>query len=256
MQELPERLGLEVRCFGTLEPPREPEPPRPPIAGSIRPTASATTRGRDPTSRSGDFSRTRTQANVVYRGLDEETREIATPTRTFSLLDTTSGLQDDSFEADERARERRLRDLRGHVKATRAAITAVPGCLGVIAGGWWKAFAFFARWGGTESQFRHSVADSCRAGDADLSEMVDSRVDRVARIMARGGDVRGIRLGRGEGAAKRKAPAWIALPLSPGGGRGSGKGWVLDEYVRAGDCRGSEIGFGNLFWLPKRRCSA
>ena len=30
VRELRERLGLEVRCFGMLEPPRGPSPPRPP----------------------------------------------------------------------------------------------------------------------------------------------------------------------------------------------------------------------------------
>src|SRR5208283_323314 len=39
----------------------------------------------------------------------------------------TSGLTDDSREADERAADRTLRDLRGRVKAARAAVSTTPG---------------------------------------------------------------------------------------------------------------------------------
>ena len=73
----------------------------------IRAPASATTRGRG--SNRGSRS----------VGPDEDAEETATPTRQFSLLEITSGLPDDSREADERAAEPRLRDLRGRVKAAR-----------------------------------------------------------------------------------------------------------------------------------------
>jgi hypothetical protein len=61
------------------------------------------------------------------RGLLPDAEEIATPTRQLSLLEITSGLPDDSREADERAAERRLRNLRGRVKAARAAISTTLG---------------------------------------------------------------------------------------------------------------------------------
>ncbi len=98
-------------------PDARPQPPRP----------------RGPTPRSyprprfGDYSRTRFESRVAFGGPDEDAEETATPTRQFSLLEITSGLPDDSREADERAAEPRLRDLRGRVKAARAAISATAG---------------------------------------------------------------------------------------------------------------------------------
>ncbi|MGP8159197.1 MAG: hypothetical protein ACLPWO_06305, partial [Thermoplasmata archaeon] len=74
-----------------------------------------------PRPRFGDYSRTRFESRVAFGGPDDnEDAEgfAATPTRQFSLLEITSGLPDDSREADERAAERRLRDLRGRVKAS------------------------------------------------------------------------------------------------------------------------------------------
>lgn len=43
--------------------------------------------------------------------------EIPTPSQTFSAWESTSGLPDDSREADERAAERSVRDLRARVEA-------------------------------------------------------------------------------------------------------------------------------------------
>ncbi len=63
----------------------------------------------------------------MYRDGDGDAEEIATPMRRFSLLDITSGLPDDSREADEREAERRLADLRGRVKRARAVIAGTPG---------------------------------------------------------------------------------------------------------------------------------
>lgn len=185
VRELRERLGLEVRCFGTLEPPRGSEPPRPPMSGPIHPTASATTRARDPTSRFGDHSRTRVESRVVYRGPDEDAQEIATLTRTFSRLDITSGLQDDSREADERARERRLDDLRGRVKAARAAITAVPGGKDTLAGDWRKATVFYSSWGVTEAQFRHGVLGSEGGAEGNLAGAMEPCADWITEVRAR-----------------------------------------------------------------------
>lgn len=82
-----------------------------------------------------------------------------TPTRQFSLLEITSGLADDSREEDERAAERRLRDLRGRVKAARAAIATTPGAEEVLGRDWVKAARFYARFGLTETQFRNGVPE-------------------------------------------------------------------------------------------------
>jgi hypothetical protein len=58
---------------------------------------------------------TLSKSRLAFGSEDEDAEEIATPTRSFSLLEVTSGLPDDSREEDERAAEQRLRDLRGRV---------------------------------------------------------------------------------------------------------------------------------------------
>jgi len=67
---------------------------------------------------------------------------------------------------DERAAERRLRDLRGRVKAARAAISATPGAEEVLRQDWVKAARFYARFGITEGLLRLGVPADCHF-DAD-----------------------------------------------------------------------------------------
>jgi hypothetical protein len=170
VRELRERLGLEVRCFGTMEPPRGPSPPRPAAPARLPSIAPCAVRARDPVNRLHDGlqtnpsnsshprsfvpgTRTRAEARVVFRDSDEDPEEIATPTRRFSLLDIMSGLPNQSREVDERAAERRLGDLTGHVKAAREAVATTPGLADTIAQGWQKAAEFYARFGITEAQF-------------------------------------------------------------------------------------------------------
>ena len=62
-----------------------------------------------------------------------------TRTRRFGLLEITSGLSDDSREAEERAAERRLRDLRGRVRAARADVSRTPGLEEILASDGQKA---------------------------------------------------------------------------------------------------------------------
>ena len=114
IRKLREKHGLVVRCFGSLDPPGGPEPPTPSVPS--RPMHAALSPARLPSVR--DSSRTRAEARVVYREADEELEEIATPARRFSVLEITSGLPEDSREAEERAAESRLRELRGRVKAS------------------------------------------------------------------------------------------------------------------------------------------
>jgi hypothetical protein len=116
---------------------------------------------RFPTPRFGDYSRTRFESRVAFGGPDEDAEEIATPTRQFSLLEITSGLPDDSREADEKQEARRLRDLRGRVKAARAVVSTTPGLAETIAADWQRAACFYARFEITEAQFRHGVGDVC-----------------------------------------------------------------------------------------------
>jgi hypothetical protein len=138
-----------------------PEIDRPAICGpGAMPLASRPLR-RFPSPRFGDYSRTRFESRVAFGGTDEgedaEDGLIATPTRQFSLLEITSGLPDDSREADEKRAERRLRDLRARVKAARAVVSTTPGLAETIVADWQKAARFYWRWGITEAMFRHGV---------------------------------------------------------------------------------------------------
>jgi hypothetical protein len=105
-------------------------------------------------------SRTCAEARVAYRDGNEDAEEIATPTRRFSLLEITSGLPDDSREADERASARRLADLRSRVKAARATISGTPCAEVTLRQDWVKAASFYARFEITEMQFRQGVPAS------------------------------------------------------------------------------------------------
>jgi hypothetical protein len=70
----------------------------------------------------------------------------------------TSGLPDDSREADERATERRLRDLRGSVKAARAALSANPRAMETLRADCRREAAFYARFGISSDQFQDGVS--------------------------------------------------------------------------------------------------
>ena len=97
-------------------------------------------------------------SRLAFGGADEdEPEEIVTPSHQFSIWDTASGLPDDSREEDERRQARRLRDLRGRVKAARAAVSTTPGLAEVLQADWRKAALFYARFGITESLFRVGV---------------------------------------------------------------------------------------------------
>ncbi len=180
IRELREKHGLVVRCFGSLDPPGGLQPPAPFVPP--RPVMAAPPRA--PISPARDSSRTRAEARVVYRDVDEDAEEIATPTRRFSLLEITSGLPDDSLEGDEREAERRLRDLRGRVKAARAVIAGTPGLVELLTRDWRRAAWFYARFGVTEELVKHSVPAACAERD-DLAEPVRSPVDWVGEGNAR-----------------------------------------------------------------------
>jgi hypothetical protein len=86
--------------------------------------------------------------------------DTVTPTRRFSLLESTSGLPDGSREEDERAAERRLRDLRGRVKAAQAVISATPGATEILHQDLVKGVLFYAKSGISQVLFRHGVSGS------------------------------------------------------------------------------------------------
>ena len=160
VQELRERLGLEVRCFATLDaaPKRPtasrpaPTRPAPALAVSVAPD-----RGRE--RRPHDGSRTCLEARLAIPRLDADgdESEILTATRRFSVREITSGLPDDSREVDERAEELRLRSLRGCVKSARAVVSTTPGLAALLANDWNRAARFYERFGITEKMFRHGV---------------------------------------------------------------------------------------------------
>ena len=143
-------------------PDASPQPPRP-----VR---------QFPSPRFGDYSRTRFESRVAFGGSDEDAEDerIATPTRRFSLLEITSGLPDDSREADERVAERRLRDLRGRVKAARALVSTTPGLGEILVRNWQKAAEFYARFGITEATYRNGVPpDQSTRADVDTKSLVN-----------------------------------------------------------------------------------
>jgi hypothetical protein len=94
---------------------------------------------------------------MVYRGADDEEGGEALIDSRFTVWDTTSDLPDDSREADERAAERRVRDLRGRVKAARAALAATPGAAEAMGEAWRKQAGFRARHEISQAQFRRGV---------------------------------------------------------------------------------------------------
>jgi hypothetical protein len=144
------KLGLEVRCFGTLEPPRGPSPPRPTLPSLIAAGALASIHDSPPRPRDG--SRTHAEARTVYR-------EDEPASSRFSEWDITSGLLDDSREADERQEALRLRELRARVKTTRSVVSSTPGLADALRGDWQKAARFYARFGITEQVFRYGVSN-------------------------------------------------------------------------------------------------
>lgn len=90
------------------------------------------------------------------------------PTRTFSLLDITSGLPDYCREEDERREERRLRELRGRVKHARAIVSGTPGVAEVMGKDWRKAARFYAQYGIMDSMFRYGVPANERSDRQEL----------------------------------------------------------------------------------------
>jgi hypothetical protein len=96
------------------------------------------------------------------------------------VWETTSGLPDDSREADERLAKRRLRDLRGRVKVARALVANTPGFAEMLHRDWRKAVRFYARFAITDAIFRHGVASG---------GVVETGVERT--FMAWAGDIAG-----------------------------------------------------------------
>jgi hypothetical protein len=167
-----------IEAFATEAAPAPPEGPKPP-----EPRPRAARQARWPPR---DGSRTRAEARTVYCVIDEEEEEVPIRSR-FTVWDTTSDLSDDSREADERAAERRLRDLRGRVKAARAAIASVPGASDAMCADWRREAGFLARFGISQARFRHGVAalETSGAGDVvNRSSMANALAKQNATVDA------------------------------------------------------------------------
>jgi hypothetical protein len=151
-----------------------------------------------------DGRATHVEARLAFRGADPvEDETSGLPGRRFSVFETTSGLPDDSREADERNAARRLRELRSRVKAARAAISAAPGSGALLRADWVKAAWFYSRFGITEAMFRHGVAST-------PENPSDSRTGECRDLPGPGGE---------EG-TPRSRPAGAVIPeWGQGGGR-------------------------------------
>ena len=182
---LPVQTVVPIEAFPTAQEEevatRRPEPPRGPSGPSPRPGGLSAR----PVARDG--SRTRAEALVVFPG--EEPDPSASSHGRFTLLDITSGIPDDSREADERAAARRLADLRGRGRAARRALVAAPRADEAMRADWRKEAAFLARFGVTQAQLKSGVlATAVELADADAVELLGhpngERVEAATRAVA------------------------------------------------------------------------
>jgi hypothetical protein len=148
---LAREFGLRPQLVPTIEAFEEvsllrrpvPAPPQPPARPAVPP-------------RVHDGRATHVEARLAFPGEGEDESD-SLQGRRFSVWETTSGLPDDSREADERAVARALHDLRGRVKAARAAVSTSPGVDVVLRQDWVRAAQFYAKFGITEQEFRHGA---------------------------------------------------------------------------------------------------
>jgi len=172
-----------IEAFATEAGPAPPAGPKPP---EPRPRAAGEPRGPP---REG--SRTRAEARTTYRENPDEDPERPIHPR-FTFWDTTSGIPDDSREADELAATRRLRALRERVKAARAALSSCPGAAEALRTDWRREAAFYARFGIRQDQFRNGVAglDATALDDvtvifATSEDLAEGRARSSAALPAR-----------------------------------------------------------------------
>ena len=165
---LPLRTVVPIERFVTQE---EPVPPNSPAASS---TISFVPPSRRVVH---DGSRTRFESRLALGepddGEGEEPADPASETRRFSWFETTSGLPDDSREADERTEACHIVDLRTRVKIARAVVSRMPGLAAVLRERPDRAARFYARFAVTEGQFRQGVRSS-NTQDAGRAEVDQS----------------------------------------------------------------------------------
>ena len=179
---LPVQGVVPIEAFPAREEASASPPPEPP-RGPSGPVPHPAGLGTCPAVRDG--SRTRAEALVAFPDAGRDA-PVATRGR-FTLLEITSGLADDSPEADERAAARRLADIRGRVKAARKAIATTPGAADAMRADWRKEAAFLARFGVTQAQFRKGMPPSAVeiTDDEDAIEGLGSPCDGREEVGAR-----------------------------------------------------------------------
>ncbi len=118
-----------------------------------------------------DGSRTCAEARLAFPGTGEaaEDGEDGHEGRRFSLLEITSGLPDDSREADERREEHFLRDVRARVKLARAVVSKMPGLAAILRERPDRAARFYARFAITEEGFLQGVHENSDINSNKLS---------------------------------------------------------------------------------------
>jgi hypothetical protein len=166
-----------------------------------------------------DGTRTHAEARVALPNAEQE--EDGVRSRGFSLQEITSGLPDDSREADERAAERGLREVRFRVKVARAVVATTRGMAEMLARDWRKASRFYARFGITKAQFRHGVPSDTVETTAGAMEGLTSLIDWTSEIRARGAHYARV-LGVGRvGPAPAWSTPWGRAAHPPGRPRGA-----------------------------------
>ena len=122
---------------------------------------------RTPPRRFRDGSRSRLESRLALpSGEDDDSPEA--PLGRFTLADVTSGLPDDSREADERAAARHVGDLRGRVKAARTAAARSLGVAAPLLRDPSRLILFCARFGITSGQFLHGAPTPGADNDPDI----------------------------------------------------------------------------------------
>ncbi len=161
----------------TCPAPSSPSVLLPPVALAGAPSAPSPHRRRD-------YRRSSSESHLLFRE-PSVGGEDGWDVRGFSLPDITSGLPDDDRSSDDRRAASRLRDLRGRVKAARAALSAVPGAEETLRADWKREAHFLARWGITQEQFRHGVPELPESEAEPLPSYADGLAEVRAREAAR-----------------------------------------------------------------------
>lgn len=103
------------------------------------------------------------------------------------LQGITSGLPDDSHEADEREEARRLRAVRARVKVARAVVSTTPGLAEALAYDWRKAARFYGRFGITNLKVFESNRRLREARRESVAATIGSRERTSTTLATTGG---------------------------------------------------------------------